>query len=124
MKNNLMRVLSIVGLCLMTGVIAFASVKKENIMLRSNVTVNGTVVKAGTYEVEFDSVKNEITFFKNHKVIVKATAHTKKESGKADSTRVETLLTDNAEVLTGIIFRGKDQHIILGDMKADTTSMK
>src|SRR5262249_7852767 len=107
-----MRVLSIVGLCLLTGVVAFANVKKGSIMLSSNVTVGGTAVRAGTYDIEFDSDKNELSFFKNHKLIAKSAAHTKKEPEKAGSTRIETLRTDNAEVLTGIIIRGKDQHII------------
>ncbi len=123
MKNSKWS-LSAALLCVMTAIVAFADVKSKSITLSTNVSVNGAKVKAGMYKVEFDSETNELSFFKNNKVIAKSTAHTERAARKAEGTRIETTQKGNDRVLTSITFGGKDERIVLSEAKGDAGSMQ
>ena len=53
---------------------AFAKTIKKEVTFANAVDVNGTVVKAGTYDVVFDDQTNELTIVKGRKVIARAPA--------------------------------------------------
>ncbi len=113
MRTNLMRLMLIAGLCLMTGLNAFAGTKTKTIKFYEDVTVNGTVVKAGVYRVKFDADKNELSIRNGKKIVATATTRTEQEAAKAKRTMVKTLRQDNTSLLTSITFGGTSQSIVI-----------
>ncbi|HKA19824.1 MAG TPA: hypothetical protein VKN18_16155 [Blastocatellia bacterium] len=100
-----------------TALIAFSAIaeaKSKSITFSKAVTVNGVTIDPGSYKVEFDSGKNELSIAKGRKVLATATAHVETASTKASGTRIETTHTDNGDTLVAITFNGKDQRIVLG----------
>ena len=104
------------------AVSAFAEGRSKKIAFSRTVVVNGVVVKAGEYKVEFDSEKSEISFLKEGKVVAKATARAETTPIKARGTQIETTHTDNGDLLIAITFRGEDQRIVVAKESAGTAT--
>ena len=66
-------------------------VEKRMITFTDDVMVNGTLVKAGDYEVKFDESTNELSIIKNGKVQAKTPAHVETRSDKAKNTALRTV---------------------------------
>jgi hypothetical protein len=98
----------------MTAVMALAEGKSKNVTFSENVTVNGTLVKRGTYKVTFDEQSNELTIERNGKTVAKAGARTEKRDQKVERTQVNTRKNNNVVELSSITFGGDDQSIIVG----------
>jgi len=103
------------ALTALIAVSAFAEVRSKRISFSRNVLVNGTVVKAGDYKLEFDSEKGELSVLKEGKIVAKATARAETTPVKAKGTLIETTQTDNGALLTSITFRGEDQRIVVAN---------
>lgn len=103
----------------LTAVSAFAKVRKESITLSTNTTVNGTLVKSGTYQLKFDEEKGELSILKDGKVIAQSGTTTEKRESKA-SRQFELRLTGSGaeKQLVGISFAGADQNIVLNGSSA------
>ena len=103
----------------LTAVSAFAKVRKESITLPTNITVNGTLVKSGTYQLKFDDEKGELSIVKDGKVIAQSGTTTEKRENKP-SRQLEFRLTGSGEEkqLIGISFAGADQNIVLNGSSA------
>ena len=89
-------------------------VEKKMITLTEDVTVNGTVVKPGDYEVRFDESTNELSIIKNGKVVAKTPAHFEARSEKAKSTALRTIDKGGNPELIGVTFGGSDRDVIVG----------
>lgn len=98
----------------MTGVVALAEGKSKSVTFTENVTVNGTLVKRGTYKVTFDEQSNEMTIERNGKTVAKAAARTEKRDQKVERTQVNTRKNNNVVELSSITFGGDDQSIVVG----------
>ena len=102
-------------------VIGMAKEIKKQVTFDEPVRVNGTTIKAGTYEVTFDEATSELTIFKGKKVQAKASASLEKlEKG---SKQVYSLLTDansESKVLTSVNLGNGNQVKLVnaGDTKA------
>jgi hypothetical protein len=94
-----------------TGVIAFGKTRKETVTLISNLKVNGTLVKKGTYDVSFDETTSELSIMKKGKEIAKVPARVEKRDDKAKSFEVRS--TGDENELTGVTFSGSDQDIMI-----------
>ena len=94
---------------------AFAEMKSKSITFSKPVTVNGVTINPGTYKLEFDPEKNELSIAKGGKVLATAPAHAETTPTKATGTRIETTHTDNGDLLVSITFNGKDQRIVLAN---------
>lgn len=103
----------------LTAVSAFAKTRKESITLTTNTTVNGTLVKSGTYQLMFDDEKGELSIVKNGKVIAQSGTTSEKRDSKA-ARQFELRLTGSGEEkqLIGISFAGADQNIVLNGSSA------
>src|SRR5262245_15023141 len=102
----------------LTVIIAFsasAQVSSKHVTFSKAVIVNGVNLKAGTYRVEFDSAKGELSFLKSRKIVAKASARAEATPTKASFTRIVTTQTDSGELLVSIAFSGKDQQIVLAN---------
>jgi hypothetical protein len=98
----------------MTAVMALAEGKSKSVTFNENVTVNGTLVKRGTYKVTFDEQSNELTIERNGKAVAKAAARTEKRDQKVERTQVNTRKNNNVTELSSITFGGDDQSIVVG----------
>lgn len=121
MKFNLKQVFAVVMILALTGVIALAKVKEETVTFSSDVTVDGTTVKAGTYDLRFDEQTGNLEIVKGSKVVAKASTHVEKRGDKARTTEIHTINNGSMDQLVGIAFRGKDENIVVGQASSSST---
>jgi hypothetical protein len=97
------------------GVAAKDKTKKKTVEFTQDVMVNGTLLKAGTYDVKFNEETGELSVIKNGKVKATTTAHLEQRSSEAKDTAVLIVNTGGAVAeLRGIIFGGSNQNVIVG----------
>ena len=88
-------------------------VRKETVTLLSDVTVNGTLLKAGTYDIRFDDKTGELAILKDGKVKAKANMRSEERSDKAQLTAVRTSKNGEIAELIGVTFAGSSQNLVL-----------
>jgi hypothetical protein len=98
----------------MTSLVALAEGKSKSVTFNLDVTVNGTLIKSGTYDVRFDDQSNELSITRNKKIIAKSSARIEKRDKKADRTEFNTRKNNNVVELSSITFSGDDQSIVVG----------
>jgi hypothetical protein len=91
-----------------------SKVEKKMITFPEDVMVNGTLVKAGDYEVKFDESTNELSILKNGKVQAKTPAHIEARSDKAKNTALRTADKGGATELIGVTFGGSNRDVMVG----------
>lgn len=89
-------------------------VEKKTITFTDDVMVNGTLVKAGDYEVQFDESSNELSIVKNGKVLAKTPAHVEARSDKAKNTALRTVEKGGNAELIGVTFGGSARDVMVG----------
>src|SRR5436189_6110729 len=89
-------------------------VEKKTITFPEDVMVNGTLVKAGDYEVKFDESTNELSIIKDGKVKAKTPAHIEARSDKARNTALRTADKGGATELIGVTFGGSNRDVMVG----------
>ncbi len=95
-------------------------VEKRTVTFPADVTVNGTLVKAGEYEVKFDESSNELSILKNGKVKTKVAAHLENRSDKARDTALRTRDEGGTTQLVGVTFGGWKQDVIISGGSSST----
>ena len=102
----------------LASISAFAGDKdkleKKSVTFPEDVMVNGTLVKAGDYEVAFDATTGELSIMKNGKVKAKTPAHVEARSDKAKNTSLRTRDEGGATELIGVTFGGSNQDVLVG----------
>ena len=91
-----------------------AKTEKKTVTFTQDVMVNGTLVKAGEYEIQFDDSTGELSVIKNGKVKAKTTAHYEARGDKAKQTSLRTVDNGGTIELKGITFGGSDQNVVVG----------
>ena len=89
-------------------------VEKKTITFPEDVMVNGTLVKAGDYEVAFNAETGELSIIKNGKVKAKTAAHVEARSEKAKNTALRTRAEGGNTELIGVTFGGSNQDVVVG----------
>jgi len=89
-------------------------VEKKTITFPEDVMVNGTLVKAGDYEVKFDEGTGELSIIRNGEVKAKTPAHIEQRSDKAKSTALRTVDKGGNAELLGVTFGGSNRDVIVG----------
>ena len=89
-------------------------VEKKMITFPEDVMVNGTLVKAGDYDVKFDESTNELSIIKNGKVQAKTAAHVETRTDKAKNTALRTIEKNGNSELIGVTFGGSDRDVMVG----------
>jgi hypothetical protein len=117
MKSFVKNTVVTLAMVALVAIGAFAAgkdkVKKETVTLLSDVTVNGTLVKAGTYEIKFDEKTGELAILKDGKVKAKANMRSEERSDKAQITAVRTANNGSIAELIGVTFAGSTQNLVL-----------
>jgi hypothetical protein len=104
----------------LAGTAAFGKPKSKQVEFQKAVTVNGTLVKAGTYKLTFDEMANELAILKKDKIVAKSTAHLEPRTRKAQGTQLYYREEGGDTALVGVTFGG-DQDIVLGQAGMQAT---
>jgi len=117
MKSFVKNTVVALAMVALVAIGAFAAgkdkVRKETVTLLSDVTVNGTLVKAGTYDIKFDEKTGELAILKDGKVKAKANMRSVERSDKARITAVRTANNGSIAELIGVTFAGSTQNLVL-----------
>lgn len=105
-------------ICALASIGAFAAtkdkVKTDTVTFAQDTMVNGTLVKAGEYQVKFNQQTSELSILKWGKVKAKVTAQFQARSDKAKNTSVRTLDKGGVYELVGVTFGGTNQDVVVG----------
>ncbi|HXT61450.1 MAG TPA: hypothetical protein VN696_00305 [Pyrinomonadaceae bacterium] len=104
------------------GVAAKDKTKKKTVEFTQDVMVNGTVVKAGTYDVKFNEETGELSIVKSGKVQATTTAHLEARSNEAKDTALLIASTGGVAELRGVAFGGSNQNVIVGGSGGSSSS--
>jgi hypothetical protein len=122
MKSMVSRMVAILMVGALTGVVAFAKVHKQKVTFESDMKVNGTLVKKGTYDVKFDDQSGQLSIEKNGKTVAQATAKLEAREKKANDFQLRSTVNGDETNLTGITFGGSDKNIVITSGGASTTT--
>ena len=125
MKSIVNRMVGFVLIAALTGVVALAKSTEREVTFTKSLTVNGTLVKKGTYKVEFNEETNELTIKKGKKVVATAQARLEKI---ADRYNFYTSSPDNdpanPPVLVNVSLKDGNLATIVGNGDNKTTSSR
>jgi hypothetical protein len=122
MKSIVSKMMAVLMVGALTGVVAFAKVHKQKVSFESDIKVNGTLVKKGTYDVKFDDESGQLSIEKNGKTIAQAMAKLESREKKASDFQLRSTVNGEETNLTGITFSGWDKNIVITSGGASTTT--
>lgn len=122
MKSIVSKMVAMVMVGALTGVVAFAKVHKQKVTFESDIKVNGTLVKKGTYDVKFDDESGQLSIEKNGKMVAQATAKLEAREKKANDFQLRSTVNGEETNLTGITFGGSDKNVVITSGGASTPS--
>ena len=89
-------------------------VKTESVTFTQDTMVNGTLVKAGDYQVKFNERTGELSILKDGKVKAKTAAQLQSRSEKARNTSVRIVEKGGTAELIGVTFGGSTNDVVVG----------
>jgi hypothetical protein len=117
MKTLAQRITLALVICALAAFSALASGKvKKTITFATDTMVNGTLVKAGDYDLKFDKESGAVTLNKGGKVVATATGRLETRATKARETAVRT----KGNELVAVSIGGSNQDLVLGSGGAAT----
>ena len=122
MKSIVSKMMAVLMVGALTGVVAFAKVQKQKVTFESDIKVNGTLVKKGTYDVKFDDESGQLSIEKNGKTVAQAMAKLEAREKKANDFQLRSTVNGDETNLTGITFGGSDKNIVITSGGASTTT--
>ena len=117
MKSFLKTTFAALVICALASIAAAAGkdkVKTETVKFASDIMVNGTLVKAGSYQIKFNEQTGELSILRDGKVKAKTTAQLQARNEKARDTAVKTLDKGGVAELIGFSFGGSKQDLVVG----------
>ena len=122
MKSIVSKMVAVVMVGALTGVVAFAKVHKQKVTFESDIKVNNTLVKKGTYDVKFDDESGQLSIEKNGKTVAQAMAKLEAREKKADDFQMRSTVNGDETQLTGVTFGGWDKNIVITSSGSSTTT--
>ncbi|MFM8395976.1 MAG: hypothetical protein ACKOB4_18820 [Acidobacteriota bacterium] len=105
MKKMLMTLMAM-ALIVAGLTVAEAKDRSKTVTFLNDVTVNGTLIAKGTYDVKFDSESSEVSILRNGRVIATTKVEVKLTDRKNPHNSAGFVERDNMRVLTTITFAG------------------
>jgi hypothetical protein len=121
MKSIVNKVMAVLMVGALTSVVALAKVHKQKVTFESDIKVNGTLVKKGTYDVKFDDQTGQLSISKHGKVVAEAMTRTEQRSKKAADFQIRSILNGNELQLAGVTFGGSDKDVMIANNGASTS---
>jgi hypothetical protein len=91
---------------------------KHDVTFTSDVMVNGTTVKAGTYDLKYDDKTATLEVLKGSKVVASAPVHLEPLPGQEHRTKIN--LANNQ--LVSVVFAGENQAVVISSSAPQTGS--
>ena len=114
MKSIVNRVVVFVLVGVLTGVVALAKSTEREVTFTKSLTVNGTLIKKGTYKVEFNEETNELTIKKGKKVVATAQARLEKINDHSSFYTSTDAAASETPALVNVNFKGGNLATIVG----------
>ena len=121
MKSIVSKMMAVLMVGALTGVVALAKVHKEKVTFDSDIKVNGTLVKKGTYDMKFNDETGQLSIIKNGKTVAEAMAKVEARSKKADDFQLRSTVNGGEQQLTGVTFGGSDKDVVISNSGTSTT---
>jgi len=121
MKSIMNRMLVVLMVGALTSVLALAKVQKHKVTFDSDMKVNGTVVKKGTYDIKFDDQTGQLTIAKNGKVVAQAMARLESRAKKANDFQLRSTGSGDDTNLVGVTFGGSDKDVVISTTGTTST---
>jgi len=121
MKSILNRVVVVLVVGALSSVVALAKVHKQKVTFQSDIKVNNTLVKKGTYDVKFDDETGQFTVSKNGKVVAQSMAKTEARETKASDFQMRSSGSGDTLQLLGVTFGGQDKNVIINNNGAQSS---
>lgn len=121
MKSIVNRMVAVLMVGALTGVVALAKVQKQKATFDNDITVNGTLVKKGTYDVKFDDQTGQLSVIKNGKVVAEAMARLEPRANKANGFQIRSTANGDETQLIGVTFGGSDKDVMIANNAASTS---
>ena len=121
MKSIVNRMVVVLMVAALTSVVALAKVHKQKVTFESDIKVNGTLVKKGTYDMKFNDETGQLSIIKNGKTVAEAMAKVESRSKKADDFQLRSTTNGGEQQLTGVTFGGSDKDVVISNSGASTT---
>lgn len=121
MKSIVNRIVVVVMIGALASVAVFAKTHKQRVTFDSDIKVNGTVVKKGSYEVKFDDATGQLSIIKDGKTVAQTMARLETRAKKANSFQLRTVGSEEETQLTGVTFSGSEKDVVITTGSASTT---
>jgi len=121
MKSIVNRIVVVIMVGALTSVAAFAKTHKHRVTFDSDIKVNGTLVKKGTYEVKFDDATGQLSINKNGKTVAQTMAKLEDRTKKANGFQLRSVGEGDGAELIGLTFGGSDKDVVITGGGATTT---
>lgn len=113
MKSILNRIAVVLVVGALSSVVALAKVHKHKVKFSSDIKVNNTLVKKGTYDVKFDDETGQFTVLKSGKVVAQSMAKLEQRDKKASDFRLRSGGSGDDTQLLGVQFGGSDKEVVI-----------
>ena len=121
MKSIVTRMLVVLMVGALTSVAAFAKVHKHTVTFDTDIKVNDTLVKKGTYQVRFDDETGQLSIVQNGKTVAQAMTRIETRARKASDFVLRSQVNGDETQLTGVTFGGSDKNVMISNTGATTT---
>lgn len=121
MKSMVSKIMAVLMIGALASVAAFAKVQKQKVTFESDIKVNGTLVKKGTYDLKLDDQSGQLSISKNGKVVVQAMTRLESRDKKANDFQLRSTVNGDETQLTGFTFGGWDKDVVITSGGASTT---
>lgn len=118
MRKFITRSAVLLVVCAMSMMMALAAAKTKKVTFLTDVTINGTVIKKGTYQVSFDEKTGDLVIMDKKTVVAKANARMEKFAGAPGTVYV----TESNKELVSIVFNNNQATLASGNGNTSTAT--
>jgi hypothetical protein len=104
------------------SVAAFAKVRKHTVTFDTDIKVNDTLVKKGTYQVRYDDETGQLSILQNGKTVAQATTKIEARAKKANDFVLRSVTNGDEKQMIGVTFGGSDKDVLLNTGASGTGS--
>ena len=122
MMKHATSILLALVICALSGGPALAKVKSRSVSFGQDFWVGGTLVKAGTYRLNYDDATGEVTLVDKKKATVaRINARTEQRGDGARGLEIRMVPKGEHQMLHSVTFPGDKQTIVCGESGDKTT---
>ena len=121
MKSIVNRIVVVVMVGALASVAAMAKTHKQKVTFDSDIKVNGTLVKKGSYDIKFDDETGQLSIIKNGKTVAQSMARLEARDRKANEFQLRATANGDEKQLVGVTFGGWDKDVMISNSGAATT---